>query len=689
MVVYTTLLLQAVGGLLTAVVFYSFYRHLLRSYLLLWAWSWTALSVHMMVSGAAVYVVQATALAASHPLRVALASVSGAAAYMQVALLLFGVYEMTTGRIVARQLIRRVLLTLALLAGVIALLSSLATLPSELRFGLRVGIRFFVAGLAFLIAARGVWNAHGRRGGVGPRVVTGAFFLYGLEQLHLFGATVLLPLAGRASGYAQFLGFFDFLLQIAIALGLIIWLLEDERRATEQAAAQIEHLAYHDPLTGLPNRQLFLDRLHLAIANAHRAGHRLAVLFLDLDRFKVINDSLGHGSGDGLLRGVASRIQELLRANDTVARLGGDEFTILAPQIFDADDAIALARKLREAMRMPFTVDGRELFASASVGISLYPDDGADPETLLKNADIAMYRAKGEGRDTFQLYTPAMNARALEQLALENSLRRAVITGELLLHFQPIVHLESGRVHGVESLVRWRHPELGLLAPDRFIFLAEATGLIVPVGEWVLRAACTQVREWQLSGHPTLRAAVNLSARQLQQPDFVRRVTEIVAETGLAFDTLEFEVTESVAMHRHDGMIERVRELKALGVHISVDDFGTGYSSLSALQLLPVDSVKIDRSFVQELMAGGANAGVARAVISLGHSLGLRVIAEGIETESQLTALRELGCEAGQGYYFGHPMDGERCRALLDQKRDAGFVVAPRAPARAGKSVRR
>ncbi len=688
MVVYTTLLLQAVGGLLTAVVFYSFYRHLLRSYLLLWAWSWTALSVHMMVSGAALYVAQATALASSHPLRIALASVSGAAAYMQVALLLFGVYEMTTGRIVERHLIRRVLVTLAVLAAVIALLSSLATLPSELRFGLRVDIRFFIAGLAFLIAAGGVWNAHGRRGDVGPRLVAGAFAFYGLEQLHLFAATVLLPLTGRVSGYAQFLGFFDFLLQIAMALGLIIWLLEDERRATEQAAAQIEHLAYHDPLTGLPNRQLFLDRLHLAIANAHRAGHRLAVLFLDLDRFKVINDSLGHGSGDGLLRGVASRIQELLRANDTVARLGGDEFTILAPQIFDAADAIALARKLREAMRMPFTVDGRELFASASVGISLYPDDGGDPETLLKNADIAMYRAKGEGRDTFQLYTPAMNARALEQLALENSLRRAVITGELVLHFQPIVHLESGRVHGVESLVRWRHPELGLLAPDRFIFLAEATGLIVPVGEWVLRAACTQVREWQQNGHPHLRAAVNLSARQLQQPDFVRRVTEIVAETGMGFDTLEFEVTESVAMHRHDGMIERVRELKALGVHISVDDFGTGYSSLSALQLLPVDSVKIDRSFVQELAAGGANAGVARAVISLGQSLGLRVIAEGIETESQLTALRELGCEAGQGYFFGHPMDGERCRALLDQRRDS-FSTSQRTPARAGKGARR
>jgi diguanylate cyclase (GGDEF)-like protein/PAS domain S-box-containing protein len=439
----------------------------------------------------------------------------------------------------------------------------------------------------------------------------------------------------------------------------------DRRRAEEQ----IKALAYHDALTGLPNRRLFGDRLAMAVAQAHRSRQRLAVLFLDLDRFKVINDSLGHGLGDRLLQEVAGRLQQALREGDTVARQGGDEFTLLLPAVHLALDVAKVAEKLLETLREPFRLEERELFVTASAGIALYPDDGADPETLIRNADTAMYRAKDQGRDTYQLYTAAMNATALERLALESSLRRALSQGELELHYQPLLELATGRVHGVEALLRWRHPERGLILPAEFVPLAELTGLILPIGPWVLRTACAQVRRWQESGSHGLGLAVNISTRQFQQADLVAEVRRALQDSGLPPHSLDLEVTESHAMQDAESATETLRALKALGVRLSIDDFGVGHSSLGYLKRLPIDTLKIDRSFVRDIDSDPDDAAIVTAVLALARTLKLQVVAEGVENEEQLAFLRGLGCDRMQGNLFSPALPAEECASLLARHR--------------------
>jgi diguanylate cyclase (GGDEF)-like protein len=434
-----------------------------------------------------------------------------------------------------------------------------------------------------------------------------------------------------------------------------------ERKRAEE---QVRNLAYHDTVTGLPNRLLFQDRLALAVAQAHRHHQRLAVLFLDLDRFKIINDSLGHSIGDRLIREVAGRLRTCLREGDTVARLGGDEYTLLLPHVGQAVDAAKVAKKVLDLVRIPFDIDGRELFVTASIGISLYPDDGRDAEALVKNADTAMYRAKDQGRDNYQLYTPAMNATALQRLALESSLRKALAQDELVLHYQPILDVASRRVHGVEALLRWRHSELGLVPPAEFIPLAEVTGLILPMGSWVLRTACAQARAWQ-DRHPGLTVAVNLSARQFQEPSLVAQVTDALADTGLEPRCLQLEITESSAMQNAQSAIQTLRELKALGVGLSIDDFGTGYSSLSYLKRFPIDTLKIDQSFIRDIGSDPDDAAIASAIIALAHVLKLKVVAEGVETAGQLEFLTAHGCDRTQGYLFSRPLSADLCGELL------------------------
>ncbi len=434
----------------------------------------------------------------------------------------------------------------------------------------------------------------------------------------------------------------------------------------KRADEHIKSLAYHDALTGLPNRLLFNDRLSLAVAQAHRYQQKLAVLFLDLDRFKVINDSLGHALGDRLLQETASRLSTCVREGDTVARIGGDEFVLLLPGIQRPVEVARVAEKVLDALREPRVVDGHELVVTATVGISLYPDDGQDAETLVKQADTALYRAKEQGRNRYQLFTPSMNAGALERLVLENGLRRALAQGELRIHYQPLLDLASGRIDGVEALLRWQDPERGLLVPAAdFIALAEMTGLIVPIGPFVLRTACSQVRAWQKRGHPDLRVAVNLSARQLQQPDLVAQVSEALTETGLDARFLELEITEAPVAQGNEATHETLVRLKALGARISMDDFGIGNSSLSALKRLPVDALKIDRSFVRNLVSDPDDAAVASAVIALGHTLQLQVIAEGVETEEQRAFLAALKCDRIQGHLFSEPVPAEACEAFL------------------------
>jgi diguanylate cyclase (GGDEF)-like protein/PAS domain S-box-containing protein len=435
-----------------------------------------------------------------------------------------------------------------------------------------------------------------------------------------------------------------------------------------EAEAQIAHLAYHDPLTGLPNRQLFLDRLSVAIARAQRRHEALAVLFIDLDRFKVINDSLGHPIGDLLLKEVGKRLRRSLREEDTVARLGGDEFTAILLGGAAPAQVSRVAQKIREAVKAPLLLGGHELAVSTSIGIGLFPTDGTDPQTLLRSADTAMYRAKELGRDGHQFYTAALGERVREQLNLETRLRRALAREELTLHYQPILNLRRGEIVGLEALLRWQDPDRGLILPDDFIPLGEVTGFIVTIGSWVLRKAAREVQA--LAGaEGKLRLAVNLSARQFHHADVVDEVAQVLKDTGLPPHRLELEITETVAMQDQEGTIDVLRGLKDLGVRLSIDDFGTGYSSLSYLRRFPIDTVKIDRSFVRDLATDQSAAGIAAAVIAMARQLKLQVVAEGVETPEQLRFLRSQDCDEAQGYLLAYPTPPQDLPKVLVQAR--------------------
>lgn len=428
---------------------------------------------------------------------------------------------------------------------------------------------------------------------------------------------------------------------------------------TKQNEEQIKYQAYHDALTGLPNRQLFRDRLENALAHARRSHHALAVIFLDLDRFKVINDTLGHVTGDRLLQEAGKRLTACVRMDDTVARQGGDEFILLLSEINDPKDVTKIAWKITNAFRQPFFIDSREMFITPSMGISIFPGDGDDVDTLIKNADTALYRAKEQGRNNYQLYAPDMNAQALMRLEMESALRRALERNEFLLYFQPRVDLNTGKVTSAEALVRWQRPQFGLVAPGDFIPLAEETGLIVQIGEWVLRTACRQNQQWIAAGYAPIRVAVNLSARQFLQDTLVQMVKSTLRATRLDPHLLELEITETVAMQHTEHSLPMLQELHTLGIHLSIDDFGTGYSSLGYLKKFPVDALKIDQSFVRDIPQDQDDAAIATAVIGIAHTLNLRVIAEGVEEQAQLDFMRTQHCDEVQGFIFGQPVAHE------------------------------
>jgi len=429
-----------------------------------------------------------------------------------------------------------------------------------------------------------------------------------------------------------------------------------ERMQMEQ---RLHYLAHHDALTDLPNRVMFMERLQTALGRARRNRRLLALLFLDLDRFKQINDTLGHEAGDRLLQQVARRFRNVLRQGDTVARLGGDEFALLLEDLRESDEALPVIDKLMAAFTEPFEIDGHEYFLTVSIGAALYPQDGEASETLLANADVAMYRAKEEGRNKYRFYTTDMNARALERLALESKLRRALEQDAFVLHYQPKIDLETGAVSGFEALLRWQDPELGLVSPADFIPLLEETGLIVAVGQWVLRTACAQLRAWEADGHEGLHVAVNLSAVQLARDDVPARVAETLAEIGLAAERLELEVTETVIMNDLEGTGAALERLRDLGVRLAIDDFGVGYSSLAYLKRFDIDSLKIDRSFVRDIATDEDDAAIVAAVVAMGRRLRLRVVAEGVETREQLRYLQDEGCREVQGFLFARPLPAE------------------------------
>jgi diguanylate cyclase (GGDEF)-like protein len=444
-------------------------------------------------------------------------------------------------------------------------------------------------------------------------------------------------------------------IKLAQTLGTHLYMAVMQRRVEDM----IRHQASHDRLTGLPNRLLFDERLSLALAYAYQQGEMLAVMFLDLDRFKVINDTLGHAIGDQLLQQVAQRISGCLKKSDTIARWGGDEFTLILPQINSANDATKIAKRIIRTLNEPFTCGKQEFHVTTSIGIALAPYDGEDAETLLKNADTAMYRAKQQGKNSFQLYAADMNTQALEQLVLANDLYKALNRGEFLLHYQPQVDLKTGKIVGTEALVRWQHPVRGLVPPNQFIPLAEETGQIAAIGEWVLQTACAQNQAWQAAGYPPIRVAVNLSARQFQQQNLAQLIHRVLAETGLKAQYLEVEITESIAMQDIHVTIAVLDELRTMGVHISMDDFGTGYSSLATLKRFPLHTLKVDREFVKDLMTNSKDAALIQAIVTLGHGLDLDVIAEGVETLEQQEFLYSIGCDAMQGYLFSKPLPAE------------------------------
>jgi diguanylate cyclase (GGDEF)-like protein len=435
-----------------------------------------------------------------------------------------------------------------------------------------------------------------------------------------------------------------------------------ERKKTED---RIQRMSRYDSLTNVANRSFLYDRLEVALARARRLNRIVAVLLLDLDHFKNINDTLGHTFGDRILKRVAERLTGSLRASDIVARMGGDEFAVLLPEIEQVGDVAQVADKIMAALRAPVMLDEQELFVSTSIGSSIYPDDGEDAETLLKNADSAVQRAKQIGRNNLQFYSPLMNAKASKRLQLGNALRRALEREEFLLHYQPQVDLEGGRIVGVEALVRWRHPGLGLVSPMEFIPLAEETGLILPIGEWVLREACRQTREWHDAGIPPFRVSVNLSNRQFNQKGLVDSITEALRETRLEPQHLALELTESGFMHNEEEAIATLHTLKEMGIRVSIDDFGTGYSSLRYLKRFPIDELKIDRSFVRDITTDHDDAAIVGAIIAMGNSLRLTVVAEGVETREQLDFLRAQGCSVIQGFYLSRPLPtGEMTRVF-------------------------
>ena len=436
----------------------------------------------------------------------------------------------------------------------------------------------------------------------------------------------------------------------------------EARKRVEQS---MRHMAHHDALTGLPNRALFRDRLTHAMAQADRYHQKLAVLFLDLDRFKAINDTLGHNVGDQLLKIAAERLRSCVRDCDTVARLGGDEFTVIVDDIIEVQDAAVVAQKILDTLSQPFNLHGHEVFISVSVGITLYPNDDESADNLLRNADSAMYRAKEYGRNNYQFYVADMNVKARARLMLESSLRRALDRGEFALYYQPRVDLFSGRVIGAEALLRWRHPEMGLVPPTEFIPILEETGMIIPVGDWVLRQASRQNHIWQEMGLPPIRMAVNLSARQFIQKDLAESVLRVLEGAGLLPEHLELEITEDLLIEHNQTNIITLAKLRSHGIHISIDDFGTGYSSLSYLKRLPIDTLKIDQSFVRDIVTDPDNKAIVSAIIAMASSLHLNVLAEGVETDEQLAFLRAQGCNEIQGFSFSHPLAAEDFEQLL------------------------
>ncbi|MCU0293534.1 MAG: bifunctional diguanylate cyclase/phosphodiesterase [Thermoanaerobaculaceae bacterium] len=662
--VFATYLLQAAVAVLLATFLVVFHRRYRRDHLLHWAWSWWALAVYLATGASSLAL--ATELGPGHPLRLALSSLSLACSYLQAGWLLVGAWEIARALPMTQ---RRISLWLVLAAAAGATSSMLFVGvggTGAMRFMVRVGIRSLLTGIAFVAAAWVIWRVSHREGRMGRRVLCGAFVAYGLQQAQYFGAA-LLQLQGASAfpRYSIYLGYVEVFLQALIALGITIWLLEEEQLRVVTASEELERLAFHDPLTGLANRKLLLDRLQQALAVARRSGEGLAVVVLDLDRLKVVNETLGYAAGDELMRAAAQRLKQEIRDGDTAARLGGHELALVLPSMVTEPALAEAVERLQRRLGEPYELRVHQVVTSISAGTAWFPSDGDDGETLLRRASASLAQARAEGPGLRRSWAGQAEPLPARRMAEEARLRQALPAGELVLYYQPVVSLASGNMVCLEALLRWQHPEHGLQNPGQFLPLAESLGLTDGLDLWALRTACRELRHLHAEGLAELRMAVNLSARTFRHPRLLATITEALMTSGLPADSLELEVTETVAMQDVESTRNVLRTLKEVGIRIALDDFGTGYSSLSYLRTFPIDTLKIDQSFIRDLGHGPEAAALTAAMVALGHSLHLTVVAEGVETEEQRMILRRQQCDQMQGFLFARPLPSEACRELL------------------------
>jgi diguanylate cyclase (GGDEF)-like protein len=651
---------QAAVACILAILLRRFHRRHRRAYLREWSLAWAAFCV---AQSGAFYTLSAQGwLPADAWSRLVASAASQVGAYWHAAWLLMGVHAIAGGRAVPRVPARALLAGLAVLGLASTLLFAFEPSAGGARVMMRVGFRALVLAVALLGAGVAVWWQYRGSTATGPGFVAAAFVAYGLQQLAVFGTvTGWIPVpAALASGQIEVA------LITLLGLATVVWLLEEEHHQLTSASRQIEKLAFFDLLTGLPNRRLFLDRLRSWVARAARAGQSGALLYLDLDHFKRVNEDHGHEAGDQLLAAVADRLTHAVREGDVVGRLGADEFTVLLPGVRGNVEAAELARQLLDRLRAPLYVGDQTHFVSASVGVSLFPADGEEATMLLRKADTAMYRAKETGRGRHVIYDVAMSATDEERRALEEAMRAGSLGNRLALHYQPIVRSGSGEIVGVEALVRWRHPERGLLPPAAFLPIAEATGAADAISEWVLATACSAAAGWRRRFDVDLRVSVNLTARAFENAHLAETVAAILVEAGLPSRALELEITETMALLSGGQPLSVLGRLRAGGTRVAVDDFGIGYSSLSYLRELPIETVKLDASFIRDLGRRPEDSRIVGAVIQLAHGLGMEVVAEGVEEEEQMAILAMLQCDKMQGYLFSKPLAPEDFEALME-----------------------
>ena len=674
-ILIATNLAQAAESILLALVLYGFYRIYHRSYLRQWSLSWWCLCLYLLSSSVTIYMLPR--YITLHPAYILSSTISLIAGYWQIAFLIFGAREIATGKIFSKSSARIILFAFLILSLIIEFSYIVFQEEAFLRFFIRVGIKYGIAGLAFIIAAISIWRIWSRHKGIGHQLVSFGFLLYGLEQMHYYIIIAMELSSASAITYSQYLGLLDFVLQLLMGLGMVVWFLEEERENVMETSAQIEYLAYHDHITKLPNNKLFFDRLTIALAQAEYNHERLALLYLNLDRFKMINDSLGHSAGNDILYDIGVRLQNAVSPGSTVARMGGDDFCILLPRIAQEEEALRMARKLQQALREPFRIHNQQLFITASLGISFYPKDALDAEILLKHAATAMNYSKEHGGDNYQLFAPTMTVRLKEQLSIESSLRQALSRNEFVLYYQPIVNIKTGQIEAVEALLRWQHPERGLLFPAEFLFQAEKTGIIDILGPWVLHTACQQTRVWQEMGFSKLNISMNLCARPFLHPELTSQIENILKQTHLHPQFLQIEITETIALQNTENSYRVLKDLKKLGIKLSIDDFGTGYSSLSYLRNFPIDELKIDISFIKDLAIDPVNVAISEAIINLAHSLHIEVVAEGVETQAQHTILALQNCDKFQGFLFSRAEPSLVVQNLLLKQKSGTLLTSP------------